>query len=139
MFNVHNAVRSCVPPQRRCCGRACSLPQVFLSNLGVYVIRSRPVDNEVTRPRLRFSPVEQRLKFRFARTCKRLMKLSGFRKRQSPSRSSVLTGFWSNVFTQTCFQLDRPPNLKPRCASDRSMQHTEFCQILKNDQPTTRK
>src|SRR5581483_7231871 len=74
-----------------------------------------------------------------APACKHLMKLSGFRKRQSPSRSSVLTGSWSSVFIQTYFPVDRPNNSRPESDSGRSMQHTEFFPIRKGDQPTTLK
>jgi hypothetical protein len=37
-------------PQRRCRGRAYSFLQVFLSDLGIYDLRDRPVDNEVRFP-----------------------------------------------------------------------------------------
>ena len=44
-------------PQRRSCGRAYSFRQVFLTNLGIYGLRDRPVDNEVKPATLRFPPL----------------------------------------------------------------------------------
>jgi hypothetical protein len=51
LFNVHNPaqfLRS--SPERRSCGRAYRFSRVSVSNLGVYDLRDRPIDNEVTFP-----------------------------------------------------------------------------------------
>jgi len=42
-------------------------------------------------------------------------------------------------FHPDLFHSDRTRKLKQKCESDRSTQHTEFFQIRKNGQPTTRK